>query len=82
MAITIMKPSISPTRKSTSSGIIQVDTGAAEFNKSLANFGATANEAVNSYFTTKAKQELTLQQSVNETSIFIGRSLCLDESVE
>lgn len=69
MAITIMKPSISPTRKSTSSGIIQVDTGAAEFNKSLANFGATANEAVNSYFTTKAKQELTLQQSVNETSI-------------
>ena len=69
MAITIMKPSISPTRKSTSSGIIQVDTGAAEFNKSLANFGATANQAVNSYFTAKAKQELSYQQSINDTTI-------------
>ena len=69
MAITIMKSSITPSRKSTSAGTIRVDTGAAEYNKSLSSFGATANQAVTSYFEKKAQAEQNLQSATYDASI-------------
>ena len=83
MAITILKNSVSPSRKPATAGTIRVDTGASDFAQSIANFGATANQAVSDYIAVKNKvdaekqailekkkeQEYKLKKTENETII-------------
>lgn len=53
MAITILKTTVSADRRPASAGTIRVNTGAADFGASLANFGSTVNKAVSDYVTVK-----------------------------
>lgn len=69
MAIKILTASVRPDRKSTSVGPIKVETGAANYFNTLAQFGSTANDAVSSYFTQKAKNELELKKTTSEASL-------------
>ena len=69
MAIKILNNQIQPSKKSTNTGGITVDTGAAAFGQSVAQFGKTAENAIKQYATVKAQQELKLQAQVADTAI-------------
>ena len=69
MAIKILGNQVSPTRKSTNVGSIQINTGAEQFNQAVSQFGATARNAINQYATTKLTNELKYKMQVADTTI-------------
>ena len=69
MAIKILGNQVSPTRKSTNVGSIQINTGAEQFNQAVSQFGATTRNAINQYATTKLTNELKYKMQVADTTI-------------
>jgi len=69
MVIRILKNQVQPDKRSPGTGGITVDTGAAQFMKTVAEFGNEANNAITQFATIKAQQELKLQAQTYDTQI-------------
>lgn len=73
MAIKILGNSVSPDRRSPNTGGITIDTGASEFNQTVAQFGKNASDALLTYASNKQQAEYKLKST--EADIAIEESI-------